>query len=57
MTAREINIIKFTVPRKMEGMDEDLYPEMLSTENSMNSEDWINGENKNPGRCKVQEGG
>lgn len=57
MTAKEINIIKFTVPRKMEGMDEELYPDMLSTESSMRCEDWINGKNINPGRCKVQEGG
>jgi len=57
MTAKQINIIKFTVPRKMEGMDEELYPEMLSTESSISCEDWISGKNNDPSRCKVKEGG
>lgn len=52
-----MEMISFIVPRKMEGMDHELYPDMLSVKPSMSSDEWKGGENKLPNRIEVSEEG
>lgn len=41
-------VISFTVPRKSELFQEDLYPDTLSDEAAISADEWINGVNSDP---------
>jgi coronin-1B/1C/6 len=41
-------VITFTVPRKSELFQEDLYPDTLSDEAAISAEEWVGGQNADP---------
>ncbi|XP_054155357.1 coronin-1C-like [Oppia nitens] len=49
-------VIPFTVPRKSELFQDDLYPDTLSDIPALTAEEWINGEDKEPVLVSLKEG-
>ncbi|XP_063699182.1 coronin-1C-A isoform X2 [Culicoides brevitarsis] len=49
-------VISFTVPRKSELFQEDLYPDTLSDEASISAEDWFGGQDADPSLISLKGG-
>ncbi|CAF4661918.1 unnamed protein product, partial [Rotaria magnacalcarata] len=41
-------VISFTVPRKSELFQDDLYPDTAAEEHAITADEWINGKDANP---------
>jgi len=56
LTGTGVEPISFTVPRKSDIFQDDLYPPTFSGEPSLTSSEWFNGKDGEPKMCKLEPG-